>query len=306
MPAMLASLSFLMFLFPLSVVAEPVTRLVEGKGVSLFTVLYPKDNSETIILLHGGPGVPMDFHQIVEALSKKYQVIVFDQRGTGRSPMTNTDHSMEAYVQDMNSIAEHYKLTNFHVFGHSWGGLYAQIYAEKYPDKVLSLFLSSPASGTGEHWDQTESEVMEFNKSKTTVWQWLKMGINSVRGMLGSDGAYQSLFKQVINNYNKDFDTKFVAIDSMVEQVRALPVNETRKYILEYPLLTSPANYRFPILVQYGEKDIYGDSKQHVVGRFPQAQFVTIEQAGHLAWLNNANKFQNVLEKFYNIDDVHK
>ena len=66
----LARITFLMLLFPLTVVAEPITQTVEGKGVSLFTVVYPKDNSETIILLHGGPGVPMEFHQIVEVLSK--------------------------------------------------------------------------------------------------------------------------------------------------------------------------------------------------------------------------------------------
>ncbi len=56
----------------------------------------------------------------------------------------------------------------YHLLGHSWGGLYAQIYAQEFPEKVLSLFLSSPSSGTGYQWDETEDEVMDFNKSKTT------------------------------------------------------------------------------------------------------------------------------------------
>ena len=305
MSTMLARLLFLMLLSPL-VSAEPVTRMVEGKGVSLYTVIYPKDNSETIILLHGGPGVPMGFHQIVEVLSKKYQIIVFDQRGTGRSPMRNTDYSMEAYVQDMNFIAEQYGLSNFHIFGHSWGGLYAQIYAEKFPENVLSLFLSSPSSGTGDHWKQTESEVLEFNKSKATTWQWLMMGVNSLRGILGSDTAYQTMFRQVIANYNKGLDVEVSVGEDEFEQVRADPVNITREYILKYPLLNSPVSYNFPIVVQYGdgEKDIYAKSKQHIYERFPDAKISTIENSGHIAWLNNPHDFNELLQSFYRINQV--
>ncbi|MDH3326948.1 MAG: alpha/beta hydrolase [Gammaproteobacteria bacterium] len=302
MPTMLATISFLMLLSPLAVGAEPVTQIIEGKSVSLFTVLYPKENSETIILLHGGPGVPMDFDPIVEVLSKKYQLIVFDQRGTGRSPITNSNYSMDAYVQDINSIAEQLDLLNFHIFGHSWGGLYAQIYAEKFPEKVISLFLSSPSSGTGEQWRKTESEVLEFNKSKTTTWQWLMMGIDSLRGMLGSDSAYQSLFRQVIANYNKGLDVEVSASEEILEQVRADPVNKTRKHILEYPILDSPVSYRFPIVVQYGEEDIYAQSKQHLVERFPEAKISIIKNAGHLAWLNNPHDFNDLLHNFYRLN----
>jgi len=306
MSSMLAKMSLLMLLVPLAVGAKPVTQMVEGKGVSLFTVLYPKENAETIILLHGGPGVPMDFHSIVEVLSKKYQVIVFDQRGTGRSPLTSVDYSMNAYVQDINSIAEYFGVPRFHVFGHSWGGLYAQIYAEKFPEKILSLFLSSPSSGTGEHWKQTESEVLEYNKSKATTWQWLKMGINSLRGMLGSDSAYQTMFRQVIANYNKGLNVEASVGEDTIEHVRADPVNKTREYILKYPLLNSPVSYHFPVIVQYGdgEKDIYAQSKQHIYKRFPNANFSTIKNSGHIAWLNNPRDFNELLQSFYRINQI--
>jgi len=297
-------LVILMLMSSLSLASEPITQKVKSNDANLYAVVYPKTGAETILLLHGGPGVPTDFQAIVKVLSKKYQLITFDQRGTGRSPSADSDYSMEAYIKDIDSITEHFNLPEFHIFGHSWGGLYAQIYAEKFPQKILSLFLCSPGSGTGEHWVQTESEVMAFNKSRTTFWQWMMMGINSVRGMFGSDSAYQSLFKQVITNYNKDFDDEFVANDSMVKQVRADPANKTREHLLSYPLLISPVNYRFPIIVQYGEKDIYGASKEHVVDRFPQAQFIVIDDAGHFPWLNNAPKFQNVVMNFYHIDDL--
>jgi proline iminopeptidase len=39
---------------------------------------------------------------------------------------------------------------------------------------------------------------MQLNKSKTTSWQWSKMGMNSLWGSLGSDEAYKRLFRQVM------------------------------------------------------------------------------------------------------------
>lgn len=163
------------------------------------------------------------------------------------------------------------------------------------------MFLSSPSSGTGELWKQTESEVMLFNKEHSGLWGWSMMGVKSLFGMLGSDKAYQSLFKQVLENYNKEFDPSFTATDAMVENVRAEPINKTRSRIVEYPPLKDAMDYSFPILITYGQKDIYGESKQNVKKRFPRATFAEFENAGHVAWRHNKEKFNNTLIEFYQL-----
>ena len=275
--------------------------LIESVSAKLFTVVYPKQNVETVILLHGGPGVPMDFSPIPEQLSLKYQVIAFDQRGTGRSPAKGATYSIEEYLKDIDAIAQNFGVNKFHLFGHSWGGLYAQIYAEKNPQRVLSMFLCSPSSGTGELWILTESEVMSFNKEQSGLWGWSIMGVKSLLGMLGSDKAYQSLFKQVLENYNKKFDPSFAATDAMVENVRAEPINKTRSHIVESPLLTDAIDFRFPIMITYGQKDIYGESKKSVKNRFPNATFVEFDNAGHIAWKHNNAKFTRTLTDFYQL-----
>lgn len=72
--------------------------LIDSASARIFTIIYPKQNAETIILLHGGPGVPMDFSPLAEHLSGNYQVIIFEQRGTGRSPAKEAAYSIEEYV----------------------------------------------------------------------------------------------------------------------------------------------------------------------------------------------------------------
>lgn len=134
---------------------------------------------------------------------------------------------------------------------------------------------------------------MAFNRDRAGFWVWSKMGLQSLFGMLGFDAAYRSLFKE--------FDPTFTASDGMVENVRAEPINKTRPNILEYPLLKNGVDYPFPVMVTYGEKDIYGDSKLHVKNRYPKARIVVIEHAGHIASRQNKNMFIRILDEFYNI-----
>lgn len=277
------------------------TLNIQGADASLYTQIYPKPNAETIILLHGGPGVPTDFSALAQVLGLKYQVIYFEQRGTGRSPNPSQRYSIEDYLADIDAIAEHFSLNHFHLLGHSWGGLYAQIYAHKHPEKILSLFLISPASGTANTFKQTEREVMRYNKAHCTSGQWMLMGIFSLAGMLGLSWAYQALFKQVIRNYMSDFDPAFSVSNEMVSNVRAAPINKTRKAIIHYPELSQQFNPDFPVLIIYGENDIYGDSTKSVKTRYPKAQTHLIKNAGHFSWENNPDKFFRYLKDFFNI-----
>lgn len=277
------------------------TLLINSKDTKLYTTIVPKQNAETVIFLHGGPGVPMDYSPISDKLLNKYQVITFDQRGTGRSPTNSSSYFIDEYLDDINAIASHFNVEKFHIFGHSWGGLYAQIYAEKYPEKILSLYLLSPSSGTGEHWKQTEREVLAFNKRCAGSWGWFKMGLNSLLGMLGSHSAYQSLFKQVLKNYNQGFDLTFPVTDKMVENVRSEPINKTRSNIIRYPILEDSKVQKFRISLAYGDNDIYGVSKEHVTKRYPHADLLIFKNAGHIAWVQNPGKFNESLSEFYGI-----
>ena len=145
----------------------------------LHTTVHPpkttKENAESIILLHGGPGVPEEYLELADILTTKYQVICFQQRGTGQSKNPSKNYSMEAYISDIEAIADHLELTKFHLFGQSWGGLYAQLYAQTHPERIHTLWLSSPSSGTNDLWGEVEKEVLAYNQAHCTDWEFLKM-----------------------------------------------------------------------------------------------------------------------------------
>ncbi len=274
------------------------TLTIKNTDTNLFVTVYPNKGHETILLLHGGPGVPDNLTTVAELLAPSFQVISFHQRGTGLSSCSSQNFSMESYLTDIESIARYFSLNKIHLFGHSWGGLYAQIYAEHYPENISSLFLCSPSSGTGKHWQETENEVMRFNKSKCNFLEFLYLGFNSLRGMSGSDKAYQKLFTQVIKNYNKGFTiTETQTFD--LQNVKAIPINLTRKELLKYPLLKDNRNPEFKVTITYGDDDIYGESRKYVKERFPSGEFITINKCGHLPWLHNKAAFEKIVQHHY-------
>jgi len=273
--------------------------IIDSGSARLHTEFIANPHTETILFLHGGPGVPMDFSPVWERLSASYQLISFDQRGTGLSPCSGGSYSIDEYLADIEAIMQHFGLKQVHLFGHSWGGLYAQLFAERKPQRVASLFLVSPSPDCGPKWLTCEKEVMDYHKAKSSGWQWLGMGIYSLVGRLGSDKAYQKLFSHVIENYHKEFLPTYHCSKDETAQVRAEAINETRRQLLKAKPLTGVFPAPLPIALIYGEKDIYGESKNAAIKRLSSAQLVIIKNAGHIAWQHNPDDFFAVLKKFY-------
>ncbi|NRA49645.1 MAG: alpha/beta hydrolase [Phaeodactylibacter sp.] len=78
-----------------------------------------------------------------------------------------------------------------------------------------------------------------------------------------------------------------------------LPYNKTRKEIVKYKFLTAFSKPDYPIMISYGENDIYGESKKELLKRFPTAKVETIEKCGHIAWKHNPSEFNKLLTAFY-------
>jgi pimeloyl-ACP methyl ester carboxylesterase len=88
------------------------------------------------------------FHQ-VEEFSTNHQVIIFDQRGTGRSPARSKDFSVPRLAADAAALLRHLDAHDAVVLGHSNGGRVAQSLALDYPDLVGKLILASSGGTHG-------------------------------------------------------------------------------------------------------------------------------------------------------------
>lgn len=114
-------------------------------GQTLYSKAYGNIDNPAIIFIHGGPSGNSTLFEATTAqilADKGFYVIVFDRRGEGRSiDSTATFTYQEAFI-DINKIYQIYKIEKANLIGHSFGGLVATLYADKYPEKVKSLILA--------------------------------------------------------------------------------------------------------------------------------------------------------------------
>lgn len=106
---------------------------------------YTYGNGEPLILLSGGPGGhghQMD-HMVGE-LDIHYRLILFDQRGTGRSwtkPYDSTTINLDQAIEDLETLRKTLGVAKMNLLGRSWGSMLAAGYISKFPERVR-LFIS--------------------------------------------------------------------------------------------------------------------------------------------------------------------
>jgi len=96
-----------------------------------------------VIFLHGGPGGGTTPKQRRFFDPETYRIILFDQRGCGRSEphASLDDNTTWALVADMERLREHLGIARWQLFGGSWGSTLALAYAQTHPDRVTELVL---------------------------------------------------------------------------------------------------------------------------------------------------------------------
>ncbi len=96
-----------------------------------------------VLFVHGGPGAGCSETDRRFFDPQAFRVVLVDQRGSGRStPLGELrDNGIDDLVADFEQIRERLGIDKWHVFGGSWGSTLGLYYAQRHPDRVLSLCL---------------------------------------------------------------------------------------------------------------------------------------------------------------------
>lgn len=118
-------------------------RLKVSPPHELYVAEYGKADGKPVVLLHGGPGAGSNLTMPRFHDPEAYRIVVFDQRGSGRStPHAELDgNTTWDLVADIEAIRRHLGIGRWQVFGGSWGSCLALAYAETHPDRVSELIL---------------------------------------------------------------------------------------------------------------------------------------------------------------------
>jgi proline iminopeptidase len=100
-------------------------------------------NGVPMLFVHGGPGAGCEDYHRRFFDPELYRIILFDQRGCGRStPHAALEgNTTQALVADMEAIRTHLDIEQWLLFGGSWGSTLSLVYAETHPERVKGLVL---------------------------------------------------------------------------------------------------------------------------------------------------------------------
>jgi len=117
--------------------------LAVGDGHEVYYEQSGNPRGKPALFVHGGPGGGGDVNARRFFDPTRYRIVVFDQRGSGRS---RPHASLEAnttwhLVADMERLRGHLGIDRWLVFGGSWGSTLALAYAETHPRSVSELVL---------------------------------------------------------------------------------------------------------------------------------------------------------------------
>jgi pimeloyl-ACP methyl ester carboxylesterase len=98
----------------------------------------------------------------LQALSIHFKVIVFDNRGAGRSDKPEMDYSIRLFADDTAGLMDELGISQAHVLGFSMGGYIAQELIINYPEKVKNLALVSTSCGGEKAVLMSEDRMKKF------------------------------------------------------------------------------------------------------------------------------------------------
>ncbi|MBA2583807.1 MAG: alpha/beta fold hydrolase [Bacteroidetes bacterium] len=221
----------------------------------------------------------------VQALMDNYRVITYDIRGHGNSDSGNEDFSIELFVKDLIGLINALEIDKTFLCGLSMGGYIALNAIENYPHYFNALILSDT---------QCIADTPEVKEKRMKTIEKIKE--NGVEKY--ADESIKNLFA------TESFTTKVKETITVKEMI----VNTSEKSLCNTLLALSLRNetcsnlnqIKVPILIMVGKEDKITppDASWLMHEKTHNSLLIPIEQAGHLANLENPIIFNDSLISF--------
>ena len=268
-----------------------------------------------LLIIPGGPGNSHTyFHPWFSELAKNYRLIYLDAFGRGKSDRAEDpmEYTFERDVEDIELLRRTLKYKKWNVFGHSYGGMVAQAYALKYPESVNKVILSN-SFYSGEMWQANNNSCnYELKNQLPEVWDKVKKLRD--QGFVSSSPEHQEAYAlpSSLLYYYDGTNASKVSRDSLImnTEVYYTLVGYDGDFIIGGDV--SKLDFRqdlksldMPLLIIEGRYDRVAIPKWSV--KFeeyaPQAEFVMFEKSGHAPYIEETEKYFNLLYKFLSNDE---
>lgn len=249
------------------------------------------------VVLHGGPGAHHEYLlPQFDALAEGRQLIYYDQRGGGRSPVgRGVPVGWTEQVADLEALRTHLGLDRLTLAGYSWGGLLAMLYALEHRDRVGRLALVSPAPTWRAAREEFERRFAERNLDPLFQEERQRLRESGLREN-DPQAFQQRIFELSVAPY---FYDPARARELTPFRVTGRTQREVWASLGDYDLRPRLERLRgIPSLVIHGEDDPIPIDAARAAGDLIGAEFHSLPRCGHVPYVEAPEAFTSLLDGF--------
>jgi pimeloyl-ACP methyl ester carboxylesterase len=228
----------------------------------------------------------------IAALSDRYRLILWDNRGHGHSdaPDDPDAYSIPVFASDLRALLDHLGIARACVGGLSMGGYTAVAFAVTYPERLSSLILADTAP--------SEESIPNRPPAEQAIRERL-----SLESLARTEGMEAVARRTIADGTASPDILQDPALQARyIERMRHMPVNG---YLWAWRSLRYRPSYtdrlgtvRVPALCIAGERDDFLPAVRLLAERIPGAQLVVIPDAGHTSNIDQPEKFNRAIRDF--------
>ena len=283
-------------------------RRVDIGGCELY--VEEQGQGTPLFLLHGGPGATHHFFHPHFSQAKDFaRVVYYDQRGCGLSDYKKGEgYTIDQAVEDIEKLRKALGLEKIVLLGHSYGGILAQKYSIQYPENIKGLILvgsglamSISLEPTRQYDYMTEKERDRINQISVDVEKAIEEGKISpseqtevivYNRLLNGDWKRQHFYKPTPEQIARHALYEWKHDQNFNERMSA----EINKVGLKGAFDNCP----IPTLILEGKWDLTWNTDKPAIlkNNHPHSWLVLFQNSGHSPFMDEPDKFFNVLKKF--------
>jgi proline iminopeptidase len=267
-------------------------------GVSIYYEPLGAAAGVPLVVANGGPGFDHSYlhlSAVWDTLAKNREVVLYDQRGLGKSSALKPGQSctLRDQIEDLEALRAHLGADQIDLLGHSWGGFLVMSYAARYPQHIRHLIISDSAAPKFSDTIFLFKDVFPEGVEREDAVDFANT--------LGDKSAHQTQLHEYFAMLFYSPEKRDAAIAQLGDGGENPEINETIVHDLDhYDLNPELAKYRFPTLVVTGRYDM--NVAPLVAYKIHKAilgsQFVVFDRSGHLPFYEEPEKFLQTLEGF--------
>lgn len=260
-------------------------------GYKLYYEEHGDISKPALVMLHGLGGRTEWFCHQTEYFKEKYHVIVYDQRGHGRSERKNQNLTITQMAKDLHDLTEYLKLDKIILLGWSMGVNVALSYIHQFGDHKLSRLIlvdNTPNMISSESWNYgiyPDAMTALTDISQLMTIGWASYALSSIPLFLGAENSVSKEDRAWFDEIYPDNDT--LAMTGIFASNLTTDLSLTLKEI------------HVPTLMTYGTY-MSLCSKEVMEGLASYVEHVDIAafEGGHFHFWQDAERFNKRVSEF--------